>query len=156
MPEKRWPVSPVETRQLQERLRGRVVTKDKLGAVHNAAGVDAHYCAGNVWAAVVVISLSNLATVGSALVHRRLTFPYVPGLLSIREAPAIVEVLHQLSLSPDLLLVDGRGLAHPRRFGLRATWVCSPYTDNRGGQVASRRHVRGTEHRAWCLVTAHR
>ena len=118
MPEKRWPVSPAEARQLQERLRGRVVTKDKLGVVHEAAGADAHYCAGKVWAAVVVMSLPNLAAVGSALVHRRLTFPYVPGLLSIREAPAIVEALHQLSVRPDVLLVDGQGLAHPRRFGL--------------------------------------
>jgi len=118
MPQKRWPVSPAEARQLQERLRGRVVNKDKLGVVHEVAGVDAHYCAGNVWAAVVVMSLPNLATVGSALVHRRLTFPYVPGLLSIREAPAIVGALHQLSVRPDVLLVDGQGLAHPRRFGL--------------------------------------
>jgi len=118
MPQKRWPVSPTEARQLQERLRGRVVNKDKLGVVHEVAGVDAHYCAGNVWAAVVVVSLPNLATVGSTLVHRQLTFPYVPGLLSIREAPAIIAALDRLSVRPDLLLVDGQGLAHPRRFGL--------------------------------------
>src|SRR3974377_201719 len=99
MPEKRWPVSPAEARQLQERLRGRVVTKDQLGVVHEAAGADGDYCAGQVWAAVVVMSLPNLAAVGSALVHRRLTFPYVPGLLSIREAQAIGGAPHQLSVS---------------------------------------------------------
>jgi deoxyribonuclease V len=118
IPKQRWPVSPAQARQLQERMRGQVVVEDKLGIVCRVAGVDAHYRAHEVWAAVVVMGLPNLAAVESALVHRPLAFPYVPGLLSFREAPAIIEALHQLSEIPDLLLVDGQGLAHPRRFGL--------------------------------------
>lgn len=113
-----WPQSAAEARRLQERLRAQVITEDQLGVVRRVAGVDAHYDAGHVWAAVVVMTLPDLATVESALIHRALTFPYVPGLLAFREAPAILEALHRLSERPDLLLVDGQGLAHPRRFGL--------------------------------------
>jgi len=115
---KDWPSSPAQARELQELLRGQVVAEDKLGIVREVAGVDAHYSVDCICAAVVVMGLPNLATVESALVHRPLTFPYLPGLLSFREAPAIIEALNQLSKSPDLLLVDGQGLAHPRRFGL--------------------------------------
>jgi deoxyribonuclease V len=118
LPKQRWPSSPAQACQLQERLRGQVVAEDKLGIVRTVAGVDAHYRADHVCAAVVVIGFPNLATVERALVHRPLTFPYVPGLLSFREAPAIIDALGQLSKIPDLLLVDGQGLAHPRRFGL--------------------------------------
>jgi deoxyribonuclease V len=117
-PQQCWPSSPAEARALQERLRGQVITEDQLGVVHRVAGVDAHYRADHVWAAVVVMTFPDLATVESALIHRPLAFPYVPGLLSFREAPATLEALRQLSERPDLLLVDGHGLAHPRRFGL--------------------------------------
>ena len=118
MPGTGWPSSPAQARQLQERLRGQVVAEDKLGIVREVAGVDAHYSEDRVCAAVVVMGLPNLAKVESALVYRLVTFPYLPGLLSFREAPATTEALNRLSKSPDLLLVDGQGLAHPRRFGL--------------------------------------
>lgn len=113
-----WPRSPAEARRVQERLRGRVVAEDRLGAVRRVAGADAHYAAAHVWAAVVTMGLPDLAPIESALVRRPLVFPYVPGLLSFREAPAILECLDRLSRPPDLLLIDGQGLAHPRRFGL--------------------------------------
>jgi deoxyribonuclease V len=116
--EQPWPRSLAEARLLQERLRGRVVTEDKLGAVQRVAGVDAHYSVDSVWAAIAVMTFPDLVLVESALIRRPLFFPYLPGLLSFREAPAILEILHQLSKKPDLLLVDGQGLAHPRRFGL--------------------------------------
>lgn len=116
--EQPWPRSLVEARLLQERLREQVVTEDRLGVVQQVAGVDAHYNADHIWAAVQVMTLPALAKVESVLVNWPLTFPYVPGLLSFREAPAILDAMSRLSERPDLLLVDGQGLAHPRRFGL--------------------------------------
>jgi len=118
LPKQRWPGSPAQARQLQVRLRRQVVAEDDLGVVRTVAGVDAHYRADHVFAAVVVMGLPNLAIVECALVHRPLAFPYVPGLLSFREAPAIIEALRELSKMPDLLLADAHGVAHPRRFGL--------------------------------------
>ncbi|MGA2843279.1 MAG: deoxyribonuclease V [Steroidobacteraceae bacterium] len=116
--EQPWPRSLAEARLLQERLRGQVVTEDQLSPVQRVAGVDAHYDVDRLWAAIVVMTFADLVIVESALINRPLAFPYLPGLLSFREAPAILDVLHRLSDKPDLLLVDGQGLAHPRRFGL--------------------------------------
>jgi deoxyribonuclease V len=116
--EQPWPRSPAEARQLQERLREQVIAEDEIGVVRRVAGVDVHYGRDRLWAAVVVMTVPELDAIENALIRRPLTFPYVPGLLSFREAPAILEVLQQLSEKPDLLLVDGHGLAHPRRFGL--------------------------------------
>ncbi len=113
-----WPRSPAQARELQQRLRERVIATDDLGVVRDVAGVDAYYRADQVWAAAVVMRLPSLAVVASARIPRLLAFPHVPGLLSFREAPAIIEALARLPAKPDLVLVDGQGLAHPRRFGL--------------------------------------
>jgi deoxyribonuclease V len=116
--EQHWPRSAAEAQRLQERWRGHVITEDRLGTVQRVAGVDAHYSADSVWAAVAVMTFPDLLLVESALIHCPLGFAYVAGLLAFREAPPILELLHRLSEPPDLLLVDGQGLAHPRRFGL--------------------------------------
>lgn len=115
-----WPATPHEARALQERLRERVVTEDRFDGVRVIAGLDAHYapCQGLVWGAAAAMILPNLWLQESALAAVPMTFPYIPGLLSFREAPALLAALGLLSLRPDLLLVDGQGLAHPRRFGL--------------------------------------
>ncbi|MBN2210552.1 MAG: deoxyribonuclease V [Sedimentisphaerales bacterium] len=70
------------------------------------------------WAVVVVLSLPSLEIIEKAQTQTNVTFPYVPGLLSFREAPAVVAAFRQLSHQPDVLMVDGQGLAHPRRMGL--------------------------------------
>lgn len=82
------------------------------------AGVDASYYQGMVCAAVIVLDFPHLKPIEQAVVEFPLSFPYIPGLLSFREAPGILAALKQLSQLPDVLIVDGHGQAHPRRFGL--------------------------------------
>ncbi len=115
-----WPTSVAEAAEEQRRLRCRVVAGDRFGPIHRVAGLDAHYAptAGLVWAAAAVLSFPKLVLIESALASAPLRFPYVSGYLSYREAPAMLEVLSVLRDRPDMLLIDGQGLAHPRRLGL--------------------------------------
>jgi deoxyribonuclease V len=115
-----WDVSPQEAIAIQERLRPAVIRQDQLGRVHHVAGVDIGFLDKNTItrAAVALLSFPDLGLVEHVVVHRPTSFPYVPGLLSFREAPAALDALAQLEIRPDLLLCDGHGLAHPRRFGL--------------------------------------
>ena len=69
-------------------------------------------------AAVVVLSFPDLTPVDEALVRCPTTFPYVPGLLSFREIPAMLQALNQIDIEPDIILCDGQGIAHPRRLGI--------------------------------------
>jgi len=74
--EQSWPRSAAEARQLQERLREQVITKDEIGVVRRVAGVDARYGAGHLWAAVVVMTLPDIAVIENALICHPLSFPY--------------------------------------------------------------------------------
>jgi deoxyribonuclease V len=115
-----WDVTPQEAVAIQERLRHEVIREDRLGPVRLVAGVDVGFEEGGAVtrAAVAVLGLPDLQVQESAVARRPTTFPYVPGLLSFREVPAILDALSQLAKVPDLLLCDGQGIAHPRRFGL--------------------------------------
>ena len=115
-----WDLSPAEARALQERLSGQAEVRDRLGTPGLVAGIDVGFeHRGRVTrAAVAVLRAGDLQLVESALARRPTVFPYVPGLLSFREIPAVLDALAALACTPDLLLADGQGLAHPRRFGL--------------------------------------
>ncbi|MDA8108589.1 MAG: deoxyribonuclease V [Betaproteobacteria bacterium] len=116
----RWNVTPAQARSLQERLRRRVVRRDRLGPVRHVCGIDVGFeDEGRVTrAAAALLSFPGLELRGFAIARRATRFPYVPGLLSFREAPAALTALHRLTRVPDLLLCDGQGVAHPRRCGL--------------------------------------
>lgn len=115
-----WDVTPEQAIALQQSLKSEIVTTDQLGPVHWVAGIDVGFEdeGQTTRAAVVVLSFPDLQVVEQAIARCPTTFPYVPGLLSFREVPAVLEALAQLVRTPDLLLCDGMGTAHPRRFGI--------------------------------------
>lgn len=118
--ERAWPTNAEEAIAIQQELRKKVITTDDLGTVKYVAGVDAAYIEGDsiTRAAVAVLSFPNLQVKDSAIAIRPTSFPYVPGFLSFREVPAVLDALEKLSITPDLIICDGQGIAHPHRFGL--------------------------------------
>jgi deoxyribonuclease V len=117
-PDGRWDLRPAKA--LQDRLRQAVLVEGSRSGVRHVGGADVSYGRGEerARAAVVVLEVKTLRTVDSAIWEGPVSFPYVPGYLSFREAPAVIEAWRRLRIVPDLLLVDGHGIAHPRRFGL--------------------------------------
>jgi deoxyribonuclease V len=115
-----WPVHVAQARAVQEALRGKVMAHDKFGKIRTVAGIDVGFEKNGAVtrAAVVVLGFPSLELREQAIARRPTQFPYVPGYLSFREIPAVLAALKQLTTRPDLLLCDGQGLAHPRRFGL--------------------------------------
>jgi len=115
-----WDLSAAEARALQLTLATRTELVDRFGAIALVAGIDIGFeQAGRITrAAVAVLRLADLEAVECQVVRRPTAFPYIPGLLSFREIPAAVDALAELRTTPELLLCDGQGFAHPRRFGL--------------------------------------
>ncbi|TAH51882.1 MAG: deoxyribonuclease V [Chloroflexota bacterium] len=115
-----WNLTPKEASTQQSELVQRVRAQDDFGAVNFVAGVDVGFEQKNqiARAAVVVLALPSLEPIASAIARRPVTFPYVPGLLAYRELPVILDAFEKLEREPDLLIMDGHGYAHPRRFGI--------------------------------------
>lgn len=115
-----WNVEPAEARAIQNRLRDLVIREDAVGPVRRVGGVDVGFeQAGAISrAAAVILSFPELEVQDRVLVRQPSRFPYISGLLSFREIPAVLHALERLRWLPDLLLCDGQGYAHPRRFGL--------------------------------------
>lgn len=116
----RWDLAPKEAVAVQRRLAARVEARDRLGPVRHVAGVDVGLVRGSdrARAAVAVLGWPDLELRDQALAEGKVEFPYVPGLLSFREIPVVLRALEALRVAPDLILCDGQGYAHPRRFGL--------------------------------------
>jgi deoxyribonuclease V len=115
-----WPLTVEEATVIQQQLAVEVITEDQLGTVQYVAGVDVGFEeAGSVTrAAVAVLSFPELELKEHAIAYRPTTFPYIPGFLSFREIPAVLDTLEKVTLTPDLILCDGQGIAHPRRLGI--------------------------------------
>jgi deoxyribonuclease V len=124
----RWNVTPREARDIQLRIRDRVELRDRVGRIRYIAGADLAFRlpharswetgAGSAIAGVVVFRYPSLEEVERIWIEEPLTFPYVPGLLSFREIPALIAAFTRLRTAPDLIFVDGHGYAHPRRLGI--------------------------------------
>lgn len=114
-----WQVTPSEAIEIQRRLAAQISQKDGLGNPRFIVGTDvsgARRARG--LAAAVVVSYPSLEVAEAQVAEVQASFPYVPGLLSFRESPLLVTVLEKLTVTPDLLIVDGQGFAHPRRMGI--------------------------------------
>ena len=112
-----WDVSPNEAVRIQNRLAPAVKTSPRPHDVETVAGIDVSIRDDTAQAAVAVLRLPDLAVVDEAIHRCDVPFPYVPGLLSFRETPPVLSALEQLSVTPDVLMTDSHGRAHPRRFG---------------------------------------
>jgi deoxyribonuclease V len=120
VPHEPWPADEAEALRQQLALRERVEPAGPLPTVRTAAGLDVSYDeeTGRAVAAVVVLDLATLTVVEAATATGEVSFPYVPGLLAFRELPTLADALERLAVTPDVLVCDGYGVAHPRRFGL--------------------------------------
>jgi deoxyribonuclease V len=117
-----WDMTPAEARQIQRQLAGQLQIKALPMEMQYVAGVDVSYKqdSDDVYAAIVVLRLPELAVVEECQARGKVTFPYVPGLFSFREAPIILHACQKLTVSPDVLMFDGQGIAHPLRMGIAA------------------------------------
>lgn len=115
-----WDLSPSEAIALQKELQPQIEIKPLQNEPKFVAGADLSFDLGSdtVYAGIVVLSFPALEIVEECGIQTTAPFPYVPGLLSFREAPAILEVWEKLEQKPDVLMLDGQGTAHPRRFGI--------------------------------------
>lgn len=114
------PHSIPEAIALQREIARRVVCEEAHGQIERVAGIDVGFPGGGTRgrAAIAVLDFPSLALSETAVAESEVNFPYVPGLLSFRELPVVLQALERLSAPPDLLLVDGHGRAHPRRCGI--------------------------------------
>jgi deoxyribonuclease V len=141
-----WDLDTAGARDLQLTLAKLVNSRRALPSYETVAGADVSYNirGPRLYAAVVVVSARTWEPIDRSGIVADARFPYVPGLLSFREAPAVLEAFEGLKTRPDLLLCDGQGIAHPRRFGLAShlgiwlglptigcakSWLCGDYQD---------------------------
>ncbi|MEW6518180.1 MAG: deoxyribonuclease V [Thermodesulfobacteriota bacterium] len=116
-----WSVTPQQAIIIQQRLASVVIRQcTNNRQLRLVAGVDAAFSADGAYclAGVVLWDVEQQAVIEQRLASRRLVFPYIPGLLTFREAPAMLAALRKLRHTPDVLMCDGQGIAHPRRLGI--------------------------------------
>ncbi|MDN3556503.1 deoxyribonuclease V [Halomonas maura] len=154
-----WDLAPAEAIGLQRRLAGRVERVDRLDPVQHIAGVDIGFEQGGeiTRAGVVVLAWPPAAEGAFAVVeqavHREPTrMPYIPGLLSFREVPAALAAFEKLTIRPGLVMVDGQGIAHPRRLGVAShlgLWLDLPTIGVAKTRLVGRHAEPGPERGDW-------
>ncbi|MGA2070693.1 MAG: deoxyribonuclease V [Sedimentisphaerales bacterium] len=115
-----WDLSYKEAIEIQRQLASQVRFTAMKKTPMIIAGLDCAFSKDGkqIFASAVVIDLSDFSIIETATAIRKVDFPYIPGLLSFREAPACIDAIEKLKTTPDYLIVDGQGFAHPRRMGI--------------------------------------
>lgn len=113
-----WNIEPARANALQRELAEQLEFRPLLCPIETVSGIDVSIKAGRARAAAVVLRYPSLLEIDHATAEIPVTYPYIPGLLTFREAPAALEALSMLATDPDVLIFDGQGYAHPRRLGL--------------------------------------
>jgi deoxyribonuclease V len=149
-----WNLTPTQAIALQKELAQRIIREDRLEEVHTIAGVDMaiNEQNGMARAAVVLLSFPELEILEKHVYEEPLRMAYVPGLLSFREIPCILGAFAQLKQQPDLVMVDGQGIAHPRRLGIAAhlgLWLDLPTIGCAKSILVGKHGPVGEEAGAW-------
>jgi deoxyribonuclease V len=115
-----WDLTPKEAIELQKRLANQVIYSKFNEKIETVAGLDCSFSKDkkNIIACIIVLSAETFQIIEASYCVQAVKFPYIPGLLSFREAPACLAAAEKLKTTPDTIIVDGQGTAHPRRFGL--------------------------------------
>ena len=126
-----WNVSSKEAIIIQKKLRSQVQIVPYRDTVRYIGGADISFNQGadTLYAGIILLDYDQLTPVAHSLVQVKAQFPYVPGLLSFREIPALMKAWEQLELYPEVVMLDGHGIAHPRRLGVAShfgLWVGKP------------------------------
>jgi deoxyribonuclease V len=153
-----WDLSTQQARDLQLELAARVNQSQPLTSFETVAGADISYELRGKWlyAAVVVLRAGTWEVVERSEIVTEAKFPYVPGLLSFREAPAVIEAFKKLTIRPDVLIGDGQGIAHPRRLGFAAhlgLWLNIPTVGCAKSWLFGEYEEPGPERGEWSSLT---
>ena len=154
----RWDLTPTEAVALQRELAGRVVTDTPLPSCSLIAGADVSYNKYDpvIYAGVVVLRLPDLTVVERRGASIECHFPYIPGLLSFREAPALMAAFAKVESAPDAVMLDGQGVAHPRRLGLAShvgLWLDAPCFGCAKSLYVGKYEEPGREAGSWSPLT---
>ncbi len=138
-------------------MREKVRVEPLLDSIQYVAGADISFDRGSdvFHAGIVVLRLPSLQVCGHSLITTKSTFPYVPGLLSFREMPALLEAWNQLPAKPDVVVLDGHGIAHPRRLGIAShfgVWVNKPTIGCAKKLLVGMHETLSTEARSHALI----
>jgi deoxyribonuclease V len=113
-----WEVNPREAIQLQKELKKKISLKKSFNKVKIVAGADVSYYKNNMIAGIVILKFPQLEIIEKKSSLSPVNFPYIPGFLTFREGPSLLEALKKIKIEPDVILFDGQGIAHPRRMGI--------------------------------------
>ncbi|MDH4129379.1 MAG: endonuclease V, partial [Spirochaetota bacterium] len=116
----KWDVTPKEAVAIQRELQKYIIIKRLDKEINTIAGADISFNkkSNEVYAGIVVLKYPELIEIDRSLIKTNVSFPYIPGLLSFREIPPLIEAWNKLKISPDVVMLDGQGIAHPRRLGI--------------------------------------